>query len=220
GGGDGGGLLGARLLRQPEAELDHLVPRRRQGAGEVLRIPLRDGGGGPFGHHLRRLKTLQGRGDGPDLGLPLRREHVVDPGVVEVVARIRHVERADDHHLDGGRGESAGHDRARRSSVRAISAPGASLIGRTAIHLARRRNVGIDPGRRRYFRRRCGYLPLSCCTASSALETLSDGLTPPMVVAIFPSCLTMKVVRSANPWPISSPLVFFAPALASATLRS
>ena len=54
-------------------------------------------------------------------------------------------------------------------------------------------------------------------TAWSDRWTFSAGETPPMVSAIRPSGVTMKVVRSAKPCPISMPRVSFIPGRASAT---
>ena len=43
------------------------------------------------------------------------------------------------------------------------------------------------------------------------------GDIPPIVSAILPSGVTMNVVRSAKPWPISMPRVSFAPSRAART---
>src|SRR5579862_3785369 len=60
----------------------------------------------------------------------------------------------------------------------------------------------------------------SACTASSAFCTLASGDIPPTVAATLPSGDTMNVVRSANPWSMSTPRVSLRPARPSFTERS
>ena len=69
---------------------------------------------------------------------------------------------------------------------------------------------GPSPGRRQS----------DCCsrsTASSDLRTFSIGDMPPIVSATLPSGVTINVVRSAKPCPISTPRVSFAPSRPSRT---
>ena len=103
--------LRAGRLRQAEAELHHLVARRRQRSGQVLRVALGHELGRPLHADAGGPEPRQRVGHGDDLALAAGLQHVVDLQVVVVVTGVGQVGDPDDHHLDGpgvGRGLGAG----------------------------------------------------------------------------------------------------------------